>query len=394
MTFEFPVGYQRLHEDVGLNFQLNRFLPGARLEDLRRAATRIRDLSDWRRELWALAEEAEKEGRLSHAGTYYRMSEFFAPPHDPEGARAYARFREIFEETTRGEAYERRAVAYEGRSLPALRLPREGAKDLLVLHGGFDSCLEDQYPMARFLQGAGFEVVLFEGPGQGAALRLEGLPMTPAWDRPVRAVLDAFAARECTLLGVSLGGALALRAAAFEPRVRRVVAFDVLDDFLDCLAHARGAVLGLSLRLGLALRAARLLDLVMERRMRDDLMVAWAIPHGMYVMGADTPHGFAERARRFHTRDVSARIDQDVLLLAGSADHYVPVRQLWRQARRLRHARSVTARLFTAAEHAHNHCQVGNVGLALRTIAAWVEERVTARPQGEEGSPRGPSPMP
>lgn len=376
MTPGFPVGYHRLHDDVGLNFQLNRFLPGARLEDLRRVAARIRDLSDWRREMRALAEEAEKEGCLVHAGTYYRMAEFFTPPHDPEGARAYARFREIFEETTRGDPYERHSVAYEGRSLPALRLPREGAKDVLVVHGGFDSCLEDLYPLARFLHDAGFDVVLFEGPGQGAALRLEGLPMTPEWDRPLRAVLDAFGVRECALLGISLGGGLALRAAAFEPRVRRVVAFDVLDDFLDCIAHARGPALGLLLRLGLALRAARLLGSVMERRMRRDLMVAWAIPHGMHVMGADTPYSFADRARRFHTRDVSGRIEQDVLLLAGSADHYVPVRQLWRQARRLRSARSVTVRLFTAAEHADNHCQVGNVGLALRTIAAWVEERV------------------
>jgi hypothetical protein len=38
-----------------------------------------------------------------------------------------------------------------------------------------------------------------------------------------------------TLVGISLGGCLAIRAAAFEPRVRGVVAFDVLSDFFECM---------------------------------------------------------------------------------------------------------------------------------------------------------------
>ena len=36
------------------------------------------------------------------------------------------------------------------------------------------------------------------------------------------------------------------------------------------------------------------------------------------------------------------------------------------------HARSITARLFAPGESAENHCQVGNYGLALRTIVEWL----------------------
>jgi hypothetical protein len=38
-------------------------------------------------------------------------------------------------------------------------------------------------------------------------------------------------------------------------------------------------------------------------------------------------------------------------------------------------ARSITARVFTAAEHASNHCQIGNVGLGLDVIRAWLDFR-------------------
>jgi hypothetical protein len=35
--------------------------------------------------------------------------------------------------------------------------------------------------------------------------------------------------------------------------------------------------------------------------------------------------------------------------------------------------RSLTARLFTRAEQAQNHCQVGNLELALDVIVTWIE---------------------
>jgi hypothetical protein len=37
-------------------------------------------------------------------------------------------------------------------------------------------------------------------------------------------------------------------------------------------------------------------------------------------------------------------------------------------------ARSVTARVFTTAESAQNHCQIGNMGLALKVILGWLDE--------------------
>ena len=70
---------------------------------------------------------------------------------------------------------------------------------------------------------------------------------------------------------------------------------------------------------------------------------------------------------------MSPLITQDVLLLAGNADHFVPVDHFHRQIRMLKNARSITARLFTEKESAGNHCQIGNYGLALTTIVNWID---------------------
>jgi hypothetical protein len=41
-------------------------------------------------------------------------------------------------------------------------------------------------------------------------------------------------------------------------------------------------------------------------------------------------------------------------------------------AKALTAARSVTVRVFTKAEHADQHCQIGNIGLACRVLTTWL----------------------
>jgi hypothetical protein len=99
----------------------------------------------------------------------------------------------------------------------------------------------------------------------------------------------------------------------------------------------------------------------------------WAIRHGQHTSGARDPYELMLWLREMNTASFSERITQDVLLLAGREDHIVPLHQLWRQAQNLRHARSLTIRLFTAEEQAQSHCQIGNVGLVLGFIQSWLD---------------------
>ena len=60
--------------------------------------------------------------------------------------------------------------------------------------------------------------------------------------------------------------------------------------------------------------------------------------------------------------------------MAGTTDHYVPIQHLHDQIATLAAVRSLSARIFTPAESASNHCQLGNLGLAMRTVLNWLDQ--------------------
>jgi hypothetical protein len=102
------------------------------------------------------------------------------------------------------------------------------------------------------------------------------------------------------------------------------------------------------------------------------------------VLGADEPMAGFEFALQLNEANLHAdRVRQDVLLLASRDDHFIPFRLHREQVRRLTAARSVTERVFTKADQAQNHCQIGNMGLALRVMRDWLEQRTaTGTPAG------------
>ncbi len=197
--------------------------------------------------------------------------------------------------------------------------------------------------------------------------------MDPEWERPVTTILDRFDVGECTLLGLSLGGYLAPRAAAFEPRVKRVIALNIMFDFFECFAIKLGPHAGVALSRCLAANDEAALELAFRQLSGNNPGVAWAVAHGRHVSGATDTCGFLRWLKRMSTASFSDRLTQDILLLAGSEDHIVPLGQLHRQAEALTNARSITTRVFTAQDHAQAHCQVGNLRLVLDYVQSWMD---------------------
>ncbi|HXN31525.1 MAG TPA: hypothetical protein VN894_06670, partial [Polyangiaceae bacterium] len=205
----FPVGYHRLHSDVSLNFQLNRFWNWVgeekMLDELGELAPRIHSYNDWVRELLEVSESAYGQGR-SLAGAYHaRAGEFFMLANDPRRARTRRRFVDTVLQAHGVLPSQHHRVPYEGRSLPAYRFAPSAPRGTIVVFGGFDSYIEEWLPFLLALEQEGLDIVAFDGPGQGGALE-DGIPMTVAWGKPVRAVLDHFRLSDVTLLGFSLGG--------------------------------------------------------------------------------------------------------------------------------------------------------------------------------------------
>lgn len=378
----FPVGYLRFHRDQLYNYQMNRAysLGYARAEDLQEAGARIRNFAEWKAEMVGLATRAVAEGRLANAAAYYRAAEFYTLPDDPDKEALYDEFSETFYRAFEADGIERVQIPYGQAWLPAIAVaPRTetggGVRGTIVLHGGYDSFIEEFYLLMRYFAARGYRAIGFEGPGQGAARRKAGLAMDWRWERPLGAVLDCLGLEDVTSIGISMGGYFALRAAAFEPRVKRVItsghAFDyrraapayaahLLTFFHD---HLRGFTNRLS-----------------RWKISKGGMEAWSISHMMYILKTDEPMAALDFALQLNEENLhSELVRQDVLVLASQGDHFIPFRLHQQQLRRLTAARSVSDRVFTKNEHAQNHCQMGNIGLALRVMSQWIAAKTENR---------------
>lgn len=228
--------------------------------------------------------------------------------------------------------------------------------------------------MLLYVKDCGYDVVCFEGPGQGSPLEDYMLPMTNEWEKPVKAVLDYFSLDDVALMGVSMGGYLVIRAAAYEKRVKRVIADGAVSDFFNAVYSSVDQAFREKLDGMIAANERKTLNTFFENLMKTNLLMDWAVKQGMHIMGAKDPFDYVKSMKAFVSKDISNMLTQDVLLMAGQNDHYIPVNQFYDQIRTLTNVRSLTARLFTKAENAQNHCQVGNIGLSLDVIVNWLDQ--------------------
>ncbi|HVQ97621.1 MAG TPA: alpha/beta fold hydrolase [Mycobacterium sp.] len=372
----FPVGYYELHPNVSLNFQLNRFYgwanDGQMLDEIRAAVPRISSYDDWVREMLQLSDNALAAGRLLPAAYYSRGAHFFLDPDDPRYQPALQRFLDNVLAGNGVTPDDHHLVPYQGTHLSAYRFTPARARGTIVVFGGFDSYIVEWLPAAIALRDAGLDTVIFDGPGQGTVLDA-GTPMTPDWHLPVAAVLDYFGLSGITLMGFSLGGSLVLHAAAREPRVARVIAFDIMTDMFECVARGpAGAALGVLVDNAAQLPAPAI-DAAAEAIATNDLLTQWMLRQARRVMGVESLAELLKVWQTYSTADVAPLVAQPVLLMAGTKDHYVPLHQLGDQVLTLSAASSVSARVFTEAEQAHNHCQIGNTGLAIKVILDWLD---------------------
>lgn len=373
----FPVGYYQLHPDRSLNWQMNRNYnwvnDDSMLEEMRAASPNIHSYADYRREFMTLAEKALAVGQDFKAAYYLRAAEFFMWPSDPDKQPTRARYLFLVREHYGLSTSDVIGIPYEHGLLPAYRFAPEQPKGTLVLFGGFDGYIEELFSICLAIRAAGYDVIAFEGPGQGGALEDSHLPMTHEWEKPVKAVLDFFHLEDVTLMGVSLGGYLVMRAAAFEPRVRRVIADDALADFFECQLRQLSAQERLFLQVLMRARAARLVNALLGHAMKKSLVAEWGLKQGMQVTGSQTPYEFLQKVRLYRTAPFSSRVTQDVLVMAGTDDHLVPLHQFSDQIATLTQVRTLTARLFTGFDQAQNHIQVGNIGQQVRLIIDWLD---------------------
>ena len=365
----FPVGYHRFNRNQALNFQLNRWysIGYARFQDMEYVGKRIRNFSDWQREMLKIADLAVSEGRLLNAAFYYRAAEFFMTRSNPEKERLYDKFIQLFYTVFEKEQIEKHKIPYQGSFLPAVRLlPSKGKKKgTIVKFGGFDSFIEEFYSQMKHQAEQGYEVIAFDGPGQGAALKKYGLAFDYEWEKPVKAVLDYFDVDGVTLIGASMGGWLVIRAAAFEPRVKRVIVSAPVFDYTKGQTPEEIEAITNFMN-----------NTSKERIEKMGGIHGWWANNLMYITQKDTPGDAFKVWMQLNEKNLhSELVKQDVLIMTGASDHFNRPEVHEMQVNALVNAKSVTPRVFTKAEHADNHCQVGNLPLAMEVAMKWIEEK-------------------
>ncbi|UCF04537.1 MAG: hypothetical protein JSV33_11460, partial [bacterium] len=108
---------------------------------------------------------------------------------------------------------------------------------------------------------------------------------------------------------------------------------------------------------------------------KGDGMQAWMSAQLMYVTKKEIPMDAFDFWLQLNEENLhSELVEQDVLILTGRNDHFIPFKMHHMQVKALKNAKSVTAKVFTKETHAHNHCQIGNIKLALDVILKWIPD--------------------
>ncbi|WP_411115453.1 alpha/beta fold hydrolase [Streptomyces sp. 029-5] len=380
---------------------------GADFAEVLTTAQRITegDYGSWHDEWRVTADRVSAEARQSlegghrvsardaflRASNYYRSAEFFlhGNPCDPRHEQAYERSVECFRAAA--ELFTPRiepvAIPYEGTTLPGYlyRVDDGGApRPTVIMHTGFDGTAEELH-FTGALAGVerGYTVLTFDGPGQPGPLHREGLVFRPDWENVIGPVLD-FAGtlpevdtRRTALVGISLGGVLAPRAAAFEHRPAALVALDGVYDF-GTRAVGRLPGEGAEVERRLRADADPEFDAMLDRSMADNPVSRWAYNHGMYAMGAATPRAVCAAYLDYHVRQgIAERITCPTLVCEAAEDEFFAgqPQQLYDHL-----TCPKTLLRFTADEGAGAHCHAGAQRLAMARVYDWLDDTLRERP--------------
>jgi len=317
----------------------------------------------------AQAEAAERAGHSRTAGqSYVRAANYLVQAERMQSASSterlgtYRRCLELMQRsfTLADPGTTRVAVPFEGTTLPAYltRAPAagRGPAPVVIMWNGLDSTKEHMY-LSGFpaeLAARGISTLMVDCPGSGEALRLARLTArieTEAW---ASACVDFLQSRpdvdpdRIGLVGWSLGGYYAPRAAAFEKRLALVVAWGANHDW--------GAV-----------QRRRL-----EREGERPVPHYWE--HVLWVWGFGDIESFIAYADGVNLDGVAEKITVPFLVCHGENDRQIPVEYAHRSYQQAVHSPRRELRIFTAAEGGAEHIGLDHLPHVATCIADWVAD--------------------
>ena len=301
--------------------------------------------------------------KYARASVYYlaaeRMQHRNFPPRQEAYAKGVAAFRKAVE--LGQENCEFVEVPFEGASYPALFVRAEGVDGpapCMVFVNGLDSLKEMGYRsgMARDLARRGVSSLFIDQPGTGLAIRereLYGCHDSERWASPAYDYLASRADVDASRIGVmgwSLGGYYAPRAAAFEPR------------FSLCASWGANYNWG---------------DLQKRRLAREgDRPVPHYWDHVQWVFDKPDLDNFMAWAPNMTLEGVMERIRVPYLLTHGEKDTQIPFEDADKQIGACINSPKAELKIFDADEGGAAHASADNKSIATSFIADWIHDNI------------------
>jgi pimeloyl-ACP methyl ester carboxylesterase len=333
-----------------------------------------------------LAAKSIEQGNTFSAGTalmrasmYFRQAEFYlhGNPKDPRILQAYNSSVRCFHQGLEFTQPDIQPIEfpYEGKVLRGYALEATGAdrpRPLLILHTGFDGTAEEVCLNAMGAQQRGFHCLVFDGPGQGAAIRLEGLTFTPEWEKPVRSALsfarthfgDLVDWDKVALNGISFGGFLCARAAAFIPEITALIPNGGIYSFFDTVLGFMGPE-----ALEAVEKYPKEFDEGAIEYMKKDLTARWFFENGMWTFGAATPSELILAIKPYTLDGIIDQIRCPVLVIDAEDDQF-----MGNQPQVVYEKLSAPKELmkFSMEFGAGLHCQIGAYAISSEKIFDWL----------------------
>jgi dienelactone hydrolase len=305
--------------------------------------------------------------KLVRATNYLVNAERMQAAHSLERQATYQRCLDMLEQAFEltDPATMRVAIPYEGTTLPAYftTAPGEGPHPVMIMWNGLDSTKEHMYTSGFQIELAarGISTLMVDCPGSGEALRKQGLTAridTEVW---ATACVDYLQSRpdvdgdRIGLVGWSLGGYYAPRAAAFEKRIKLVVAWGA--------NHNWGEV-----------QRRRL-----QREGENPVPHYWE--HVMWVWGYHDLDAFIAMSAGVHLDGVVEQITVPFLITHGENDRQIPVSYAHRSYEQAVNSPKGELRIFTAEEGGAEHVSLDHLPHARDFVADWVAETFAELPK-------------
>ncbi|KAF7366918.1 2,6-dihydropseudooxynicotine hydrolase [Mycena sanguinolenta] len=251
------------------------------------------------------------------------------------------------------------------------------AKPTLLVGNGYDGSQEDMYHQVCVAAlERGWNCMTYEGPGQPTVRREQNIGFIADWEKVVTPVVDYLANRtdvdmsHLALLGISMGGYLAARAAAFEPRIKALIVnpgivsvqasyfTDFPDELLALFDSGNQTAFD-------AVINALLLNSSTPSGTR------WGIEQGLWSFHTESPFEFFTLTGAMNLTGLYDKITMPTWTANSTRDTFFPNQSVM-FATQLQNITNVTLITYDGPEG--YHCQVGASTSTNRDVFEWLED--------------------